>query len=455
MTTYEHFKNSCLDLTILRLQDESSFKGSPAPENARILGWLTDAPICFCQMSEHGETVFAVDSNAAPESQMIPIAEDLPHFIGLLICCQDAALIAGAYQWSSFRFKELISNLTPSMKAQSVIRALKNTYQPPIIDDPGAMMSQLRKKHQSASPRTPWQVGFDHDFLQPCKNSAYGKELVLNRCISLNDDTWYVPSVFICDDGIVVDTLMEVSIERLLEFRSKWQARCDETLAIADKLQRQLDDPLDTSINGILTVNDRPLRFKRSFSATWNPLCDNPTKSLDILNHYCLDPDKGYLFRRYCFLRKAKYPKIRSMQLTLAAQSVLVPDRIFTVHEDGEQFRFKHPATGLEHCFTAVRQSSEALNPNFLTNHPCFYTRLTYALEPSISPDNFRITDCDPGDQWEGYQDEPAAVIYADRKPDPGRYALSSLHYEPADHIQWQMIFRRKLHQDIHINLLP
>ena len=57
--------------------------------------------------------------------------------------------------------------------------------------------------------------------------------------------------------------------------------------------------------------------------------------------------------------------------------------------------------------------------------------------------------------QPEDYQDDPAAVIYADKKPDPGRYALSSLHYEPQDQVRWQMIFRRKICKDLQLQLLP
>jgi hypothetical protein len=143
------------------------------------------------------------------------------------------------------------------------------------------------------------------------------------------------------------------------------------------------------------------------------------------------------------------------MQLTLEAVPVMVPEEGFTVQENGGRFRFIHPSTGLEHIFTVTDLSQEALNPNFLTNHPCFYTRMTYSLEPSISPENFRIVDQKPSDFWEGYQDDPASVIYADRKPDPGRYALSSLHYEPQDQVCWQMIFRRKIYKDLNLQLLP
>lgn len=458
ISIYEKFRNSSLDLSALGLRDGSSvIEGSVIPASARVLAWLADSPVCFCQFPEQSNAVFVSNPDALPGEQLLPVAKDLLDFIGLLIRCKDATLIAGAYQWSSVRFQELADAITPGMKARSVMRALENIYHPPVIQDPGAMMLQLRREliDATASRESDWTVGFETDFAKVCPKGQASREQAVNKTVALAGGTWHVPAVYLCEDGIVVDTFLEVSLQQLDDFRSKWSDLSEELLSMAEKLQRQLDDPLTAAVTGILTVNDKPLRCKRSFSTIWNPLCDNAAQVRRILNHYKLDPDYGYLFRRYCFLRKGKYPPIRTMQLTLEAVPVMVPEESFTVQEAGKRFRFVHPCTGLEHSFIVLSESKEALNPNFLTNHPCYYTRLTYALEPSISPENFRVVDQNPGDWWEGYQDDPAATVYADKKPDPGRYALSSLHYEPQDQVCWQMIFRRKLHQDLQLQLLP
>jgi hypothetical protein len=133
----------------------------------------------------------------------------------------------------------------------------------------------------------------------------------------------------------------------------------------------------------------------------------------------------------------------------------MVPDQIFTVTEDGMQFTFKHPATGLEHCFTALSLVPEALNPNFLTNHPCFYNRLNYALEPSISPENFTVVDCDPGDPVDGGISAQRTVNFPVKTPVVGHWAVSSLRYTPADQITWRTIFRQRTREDQCVSLLP
>ena len=452
MITYETFRQSCLDLSVLGLQDQPQ-KKCAVPAGTKTLAWLNDSAVYFCQKDTQGETVFAAGPQGAVGEQLIPVAEDIAGFIGLLVSCKDAALIAGAHQWSSFRFREQAAAIVPGMKASSVLRALENIYHPPVISDPAGYMLGLRKEWMSTTEAAPWNVGFDVDFAQPCVKG--GKEVPVNRSLDAEGGTWNVPSFYLCEEGIVVDTYLEVSADSLAAFRKEWSGRSEASLSIGDRLQRYLDDPLTASVSGILSVNDKPLRCRGSFSALWNPFEDNSPDVRRLLNHYRLDPDQGYLFRRYCFLRKGKYPQIRAIQLSLEAMPVMVPDDCFTVNKDGMRLRFIHPSTGLEHIFTAVALTHEALNPNFLTNHPCFYSRLTYTLEPSISPENFRVVDRDAGDYWEDYQEDPAAVIYADRKPDPGRYALSSLHYEPQDKVHWQIIFRRKLHKDLELKLLP
>ena len=142
------------------------------------------------------------------------------------------------------------------------------------------------------------------------------------------------------------------------------------------------------------------------------------------------------------------------MQLTLVAAPVSVPGERFIAPEPGEHITFTHPDTGRKHTLTVVSQTREALDPNFLSNHPCCYTKLVYELEPDIDNPWFQIADCDPGDPWEGSPDGPSAVFFAGEKKQ-NNTALSSLRYTPAAQISWRMIFRQKLQPDVKVRLLP
>ena len=112
---------------------------------------------------------------------------------------------------------------------------------------------------------------------------------------------------------------------------------------------------------------------------------------------------------------------------------------------------FIHPVTGVEHTLRVLAQTREALNPNFLSNDPCCYTRLTFNVDPIIPRDLLSIVDCDPGDAAPG----TAAMRLSGKIPGAGHCALSSLRYTPAEQITWRMIFRQKTRNDITVPLLP
>lgn len=215
-TIYQRFKNSSLDLSALGLHDGSAVSSSAAG-NSKVLCWLIDSPVYFCLVSEQEYTVYAVDPTALPEERVLPVAKDVLEFIGLLVRCKDASLIAKAYQWSSFRFRELLDGTNPGVKARSVIRALENTYQPPGIDDPVALLMQLQKEFRDnrEAREADWRVGYGTDFFRTCPKGKAGKELALNKALAHKHGTWHVPAIYLCENGIVADTLLEVQAEYL------------------------------------------------------------------------------------------------------------------------------------------------------------------------------------------------------------------------------------------------
>lgn len=471
MKLYYKFRSSSLDTSPLGLSSGQDHSDSVyTPSGARLLAWLSgESKVHFCQVEALGELVFVVNPNATPGDCIHPVAKDLPEFIGLLTACKDAALLAVAHTCSQLRFQELVDSIKPSMKARSVLRALENTYHPPVVRNAYGVMEALRESFDYRSiplhpdyfewcpirPGTPkWEVGFVTGFGDYCQKGAAGKELPVNRHFTWQGDDWSVPGIYLCESGIIVDYCLEVNAQRIRAFMEKWAGRSDAAMSVEDKMFRQLENPLDMDCTGVLTVNDREFRCKQSLGIVWNPYEDNPWQARRTLEHYRLDKNKGYLFRREFYPRKGKFPPIRTLQLTLMAAPVSVPGQRFIAPEAGERITFTHPDTGRKHTLTVVSQTREALDPNFLSNHPCCYTKLVYELEPGIDSPWFQIADCDPGDPWEGSSDGPSSVFFAGEKK-LNNVALSSLRYTPAEQISWRMIFRQKLQPDVRVRLLP
>lgn len=471
MKLYKKFRDSSLDISPVGLWTGPDRSTSVyTPSGARIVAWTGDDSTHFCQVEGFGGMVFVVDPKAPPGDCIHPVAKSLLDLIGLLTECYHSSLICNAYRWSRTLFQKRSGTVRPDYKARSVLRALENTYHPPKISDPYGYIIQIQKDFDyGALPLHPdyfewcpirpggsrWDVGFGTGFADWCEKKDAGQELTLRRSFQWHKEEWTIPAVYLCEDGIVIDSYLEVPLDTMARFHKKWGDKDPSVLSIEEQMRRTLDDPLAVDAKGGLFVNGKPAPLRKSAIIRWDPTLENPWNARRTLEHYGLDPDKGYLLRRESFLRRGKNPPIRSIELRLEAASVSVPGQRFIAPRPGENMEFIHPVTGQVHTLTVISQTREALDPNFLSDHPCCYTRLTFSLEPQLSRDMFSIVDHDPGDPFPNGPNTYASAFLTGKIPSAGHFAVSSLRYTPADLITWRMIFRQKLRQDLSVPILP
>ena len=100
---------------------------------------------------------------------------------------------------------------------------------------------------------------------------------------------------------------------------------------------------------------------------------------------------------------------------------------------------------------------------------------MTYTLEPELTERNFQVRDCiqneqpkrKPSNQFEpqvnydacaiaiiGGADGPTSVFVSAGQNLGQHCALSALRFEYADDIEWKIVFREKLMEDIETELL-
>lgn len=471
MKLYHKFRNSSLDISLLGLFTGSEVSESVyTPTGARIVGWVQENGAHFCQIEGFGGMVFAVDPNATPGDCIHPVAASMTDFLALLCACRDASVILGAYRWSSRRFSEKIAAVPADFRRKSVLRAVANTYKTPEIADPYGYITGLQHEFDYTSlplhpdyyewcPIRPgmlkWDVGFGTGFADYCEKDQAGQEMPLNRYFTWADEKWCVPAIYLCEHGIIVDSYLEVDSGRIDTFMDKWGSKDTASLTIEEQMLRELDDPLSIEVIGSLEVNDRPIPRRQTICLTWNPRTDNPWQARRTLEHYKLDREKGYLLRREFFLRRGNNPPIRTMQLHLSAEPMSIPGQRFIAPRPGESITINHPITGAEHRMTVSSLTREALDPNFLSNHPCCYTRLGFNLEPPIGKDLIAVVDCDPGDPVDGGISAQRTVNFPVKTPVVGHWAVSSLRYTPADQVTWRTIFRQRTREDQCVSLLP
>jgi len=471
MTLYQKFRTSSLDISLLGIFTGPAESSSVyTPTGSRIVAWMKEDGAHFCQIEGFGGMVFAVDPNATPGDCIHPVAANMSDFLALLCVCRDASLVLNAYRWSSSRFAQKIAAVAHDFKRNAVLRALANTYKVPEIADPYSYIANLQDDFDYTSlplhpdyyewcPIRPgtlkWDVGFGTGFADYCEKKRAGQEITVNHSFLWSNEKWCVPAVYLCDNGIVVDTYLEVDSDKIDAFMDKWGSKPAEFLSIEDQMLRELDDPLDMEVLGALEVNERPIPRRQTISLAWNPRTDNTWQARRTLEHYKLDREKGYLLRREFFLRRGNNPPIRTMQLSLTAEPMSIPGQRFIAPKPGESISVTHPLTGMEHRITITSQTREALDPNFLSNHPCCYTRLGFNVEPQIGKEWLTVMDCDPGDPVDGGISEQRNMSFPVKTPVAGHWAVSSLRYTPADQITWRTVFRQKTRDDVTVSILP
>lgn len=465
MFLYQKFRNSSLDTGTLNLYSGADTSDSVyTPTGARIVGWTGNAGVHFCQITGFGDAVFAVDPSAPPGDCVHPVARSLPDFIRLVHDCRSAQIVYRAYQWSRSHFEEMIAAIRPDYKMRSVLRALENTYHPaPIADAYGYIMKLQQDFDYTSLPLHPdyfewcpvrpgaprWDVGMNTAFGDYCDKNDAGTELNVNREFTWQGENWCIPAVYLCENGIVVDSYLKVSPAKLNKYQEKWAGTT--SLSIEDEMRRSLEDPLKMDAVGKLTVNGKEAPRRPLHSIIWNPNAENSWQARRTLEHYGLSRENGYLLRREVFLRKSNNPPIRNMDLLLCAEPVSIPGQRFVAPRNGEFMDFTHPVTGENHTMTVISQIRESLNTNYMSNDPCCYTRLSFSVEPPINRELLSVVDCDNAEGSVNLD----TLRSSGKLSGSGHHAVSSLRYTPAEQITWRMVFKLKTRPDVNVPILP
>lgn len=421
------------------------------PQNAAIIGWANEnAHFCFAE--GFGETVFSVDPLAAPGENILPVAGSFSDFLGLILACKDTAPIRLAGGWTRRKFEEIVERLPLSMKQRSVLRALENTYHPPRITDPYGHIRSIQANFDYKSlPLHPdydehcayrpgpiqWRVCFTDSFFPSPSAGRNCKEVPIGKSFSLGSEKWHIPAIYTCDKGYIVDCCAEIPPEGHNPF-----------------------------VAAALRIGSSTIHNYTETSLLWDPDADCDWTARRAVEHYALDPDKAWVIRRYRFShRRKKNAPAFSLSITLMPQPVKLSGPCFTVSGEADTVEFTHPVTGTVHTLSVKSYSREALDPNFLYDPPCYYTSMSYSLSPELEESRFTIQDTVESDALRqprnasspeaviGAADGPTAVFFPVPK---GKHhaVVSSLHYEPADKVVWQMVFREKVAQDETVPLL-
>ncbi len=331
---------------------------------------------------------------------------------------------------------------------------------------------------------TQWNISFGDRGFENHSPKRGGKEVRINRTASWEEETVYIPSIYICSKGIILDMLIEVDNNKVWDFIHKYDLINDEYASDLTQEQHEEmenENPLKFDINTILTLNGRNLLGQGGSGCTWIPdLPENirqENEAFEVLNHYGLDKTKAWAVRRFDYKwATVSKPKIKNLDLKIEQEKESVTAGYFENAEIGDEVKVSNPKTREEYTITIRNIENQSLKNCHFTNSeydfPTELTEMTYTVSPEINRGDFRILDCicsdspkpikntKPNDVQSisvgviGGSDGPTAIITSSKNSENVEKAMSSLHFSKEYPIKWRAVFYLKNRDDIVIKLV-
>lgn len=503
MTLYQKFVKLSADLSAIGLeQREGGSEYFCTPKGARAIGWTGVDGIHFCFIRDYGEMVFSVSPMNLPEDGYVrPVAATFEDFIRLLLACGSVDAIEQAWMMDKVKFDAYLSDNRPNEKQKEVLDRIEKELELSPLKDPyeyiryiqedfdGSRIPYSKEYYDTLDLPVPeekevkWKVYYDGNFWGHHGRDRAGKEIGIKKTFEWEGEHWYIPAVYACSKGLVIDFCMSASKKRINAFLEKYTVAAET--ADSDELEElsEKENPLNTNFRAVLTVNGKEIRQRHGCAVSFLPdecipIGERGSMEAELLlKHYGLDDSCGWAFRRVAFpwATKSK-PVLRSLKLHMEKELVSVSSVCFETPSESKQIKLIHPNTGEEYVLEIVGTECGEMPQNAFGDesmeYPAHYTELTYTLSPELPAREFCIRDCHKGDSPRrkaiskclpesdeavaigiiGGADGPTAILLSSGKAKP-RGAVSSLHFEKCERLTWKTFFRYKPKQDVEVVL--
>lgn len=234
---YQKFLRRHLDLSslsVMRREDNDPYFCTP--KGASIFGWAGVDGIHFCFVRGFGETVFAVSPMNGGKDCVHVIARDFSDFLCLLLATGDSAALEQAWQWDEAQFDAFLAENPPTDEQKAVLSQISTVFSLTPMERPWQYLRKLQAEFDlsklkftedfydpemnpdAPEQKTDWKVYFDGSFWGHHGRERAGREVPVQKWFSWAGRDWFVPSVYVCSKGIVVDFCMRTEASALRGF---------------------------------------------------------------------------------------------------------------------------------------------------------------------------------------------------------------------------------------------
>ncbi len=327
-----------------------------------------------------------------------------------------------------------------------------------------------------------WNVRYGKGYWGKSDEKPEAQEVATDCLFVWQEESWYIPAIYLCEEGLVVDYCVKVDPAKVKAWIDKWQIGNLNEHEINHEQWAEIEqtNPFIIKFNSTLKCNGEVLQSQMGSSLSWIPKellpgeVENVEEAAKVLQHYDLDENKAWSFHRWSYpWKEAKQTPIQSLELKLERGLEEMQGIRFEDPCVGDVISFVHPISGVNHILTVLAYEQKEISLRECMEEeyefPLYHTAMIYTLEPDLSDQYFQIKDCLQNDEPRskgkapdgassigiiGGADGPTAITFVKEENAKIHMAMSALHFEWKDQVEWKMIFRVKQMKDIEVKLI-
>jgi hypothetical protein len=326
------------------------------------------------------------------------------------------------------------------------------------------------------------KVYYSGEFGQGQKFEKPGKEIRVKKAFMWGGQQWYIPAIYSCSKGLVIDFCVAIPRERVEIYYKNWNLEKRISELSNEELEKlENENPFTRNIEVVARVNGKELKFSRMCLVGWHP-CEAEREQIEdeqeeLMEYYNCDRNQGWSFIRACFSwSTTRKPKMKTIFLTLKEH----PAAYFGVHFttkvpcDRHEIMCIHPVCEQTHKITIYECEKTSLSERLIQfnkdmQFPNYFNKLTYGISPELPQEEFQIQDCARSDKPKSLESNSSTsnvaasccvviggadgtfAIHAptkDSEENLKRLACSSLHFTQVPEVEWRTIFYVKENED-------
>lgn len=322
-----------------------------------------------------------------------------------------------------------------------------------------------------------------------------GHPVEVHRSFVWDGREFYIPAVYFCKQGLVLDLCCKVDPEALRRFADKWELTPEnddsDRFSPAQQMRMEAENPLRMDLRCLAVMDGQECAAAHGSATTWHPsteeepdvqLTDDVSSSL--AKQYELGSDFIWYIERFSFPWPCGGTPLYSLSFVLQERPRPLPGPCFCTDGTQTDFVFTFPADGTQHTLHIEEYRRETLDgafPEEEWEYPRQFTEMIYTLTPDLDSSCFQLRDCSNGDSArrraqpspsplaKKYKLEPqachaafvgvigggvsAVCMASDGESASLHTACSSVHFTQPETVEWMLVFYQKGAADLTVDL--